>query len=404
MPINSTEVVFLESKDMSDSPDAGGEMTARVIKSGESGNVWPDISRLDRTTGGVEMRKIYMAIVAANSEAYSGAHVIIDRPAADPRVNMFLMNLGDHYDNRQHARDSVESFVVKAGRSPLELNGNHLRDQTDLSCWMQLDADEPKIGDTLALIEDDDEGQEQYVRIKSLSIETKTFTYLNGAAYANFTAKSVLIGLSAGLDRNFSANQASPIVTNATAILRTQPAPGVEYFSARALQGPAILGQTSIKVDSIQQQLLPVATTENPMIDLAVSNTQRIRPIHGLTIEVAISASASDSGVWFLPRPPTPGTLELTMSGSRYHEVGGEFVRDSGSERFNDVVTIEHGSGQIKYQAKGNYSGTLAYTPAQSEVAPVFTEAAEVTDLSRGINWTFNLSPLPVAGSVVVRY
>jgi len=124
MPIKSTEVVFLESKNMNDNADAGGEMTARVITSGESGNVWPDISRLDRTTGGVEMRKVYMAIVAANSEAYSGAHVIIDRPADDPRVSMFLMNLGDHYDTRQDARNSVESFVVKAGRSPLELNGN----------------------------------------------------------------------------------------------------------------------------------------------------------------------------------------------------------------------------------------------------------------------------------------
>ncbi len=404
MPIKSTEVVFLESKNMNDNEDGGGEMTARVITSGESGNVWPDISRLDRTTGGVEMRKLYLAIVAANSDVYSGAHAIIDRPAEDPRVNMFLMNLNDHYDNRQDARNSVESFIVKAGRSPLQLNGAHLKDQTDLSCWMQLDADEPKIGDTIVLIQDDDESQEQYVRIKSLSIETKTFTYLNGQAYAKFTAKAVQIGLSVGLDQNFSAAQASPIVTNATTLLKTQPAPGVEYFSARPLVGTAVLGETSIKVDAIQQQLLPVATTENPMIDLPVSNGVRIRPIAGLTVTVDISTAAGDTGVWFLPRPPAPGTLELTLNGSRYHEVAGEFTRDSGTEYFNEVVTIDHATRQIKYSAKGSYTGTLSFTPSQNDIAPVFTQASEVTSLTRGTNWTFNLTPLPAPGSVVVRY
>lgn len=398
--IEKTDVQFMESKTMNDTPDGGGQMTARQIQDGETGNVWPDISRLDRTTGALEMRKIYLAVRAANSERYSGAHVIMDSVPQDPRVNMFLMNLGDHYDTRDAARNSIESFTVKAGRSPLELNGNHLEGQTDIDCWLTLDAEDPKIGDTIALVQG---SAEQYLKIKTLSIVEKTFTYLAGSAYATFDAKAARIGLSAPLSHGFGAGVASPVVDNATMILKTQPAPGVEYYAARPLAQEITAGDSSLKVDTIQQQLLPVATQEVPMIDLTVGNGSLIRPLEGVEITLPINTKAG-KGVWLLPRAAAPGTIKVYMQGSNYRESGRQLIRDSGTDRFNEVPEVDFFAGKVSFDAMGSYTGTITYTPAQSEKSSVFTTAQDVTELTRGTNWTFSLSPPPSPGSVKINY
>ncbi|MAD98913.1 MAG: hypothetical protein CMB99_16425, partial [Flavobacteriaceae bacterium] len=404
MPIASNEVVFLESERMSDAVDGGGEMTARQVQSGESGNVWPDISRLDRTTGAVEFRKLFMAIRAANAEAYSGANVIIDAPPADPRVNMFLMSLGSHYDTRQDARNAVESFVVKAGKSSIELNGVHLQGQTDLQCWAPMGAEPPKLGDTLVLIADGDESTEQFVQVKTMTVTTKNFTYYVNNGYSTFTAQNILIRLTSPLERDFTAGTAAPVVNNETKIIRTQPANGVNYYGTRPLEVAASSAATSIKVDQIFQQLLPVATIENPFLDLPVTNGQRVQTSpNAKAVVFDVDITAGDGAV-LLPTPAAPGSISLTISGATYREEGGVLVKDSGTERFNDAPAVDLLTGRIQYDSKGAYSGSVSYIPVTVDNTPVYTETEDVTNLSRGINWTFTLKPAPAPGSVALHY
>lgn len=405
MAINQNDIVFLESKGMTDTPDAGGEMTARTIANGETGNLWPDISRLDRTLGGVELRKIFLAVQSATAETYSGAHVIINQPANDPRVNMLLMSLGDHYDKRQDATDQIESFIIKAGRAEMDLNGKQLEGQTELKLWAPIGSSIPRLGETLVLIEDGDVNTEQYIKITGISSETKNFTYYHSNTFQTFAALSIVMKISEPLKRDYLASGASPLVNNDTVVLKTQPANGGEYFSCRPLVSAAEADALSIKVDAIEQSLFPVATIEKPLIDLPLASGQTTRKISDATITINATGETAAGSIWYLPRPPVPGTLTVIISGATYKEVGGELVKFSGSEQFNATPTIDLKKGTITYSAKtANASAAITYSPALASDTPLFTEATEVSELTRGLNWTFNLNPLPAPGTVAAYY
>ncbi|MBW3702595.1 hypothetical protein C2U27_20375, partial [Bacillus aerophilus] len=77
MTITSDQIVLSESEVMADTDDGGGRMSGNIVASGEVNNTFPDISRVDRVHGRVNLRKLFFAINAANQDTLLGAHTIL---------------------------------------------------------------------------------------------------------------------------------------------------------------------------------------------------------------------------------------------------------------------------------------------------------------------------------------
>ncbi|MGE4417779.1 MAG: hypothetical protein AB7D26_11115, partial [Marinobacterium sp.] len=103
MTILSTDIKLMASERLTDNEDGGGHMSAVEIQDGVVNNLFPDISRLDRTYGRVNLRKLYLAVRTANRDIYYGSHAIITDPPDDPRVSVVMFTTGSYTDERTNA-------------------------------------------------------------------------------------------------------------------------------------------------------------------------------------------------------------------------------------------------------------------------------------------------------------
>ena len=127
MTILASEVQILKSERLTDFEDGGGKMTGFEVVDGAVNNLFPDISRLDRTYGRVSLRKAFAAIRARNVDTYYGAHVIVTEPPADDAVSVTMFSTDSYADEREYARDRIESYLTPSIESRFVLFGNHLR-------------------------------------------------------------------------------------------------------------------------------------------------------------------------------------------------------------------------------------------------------------------------------------
>ncbi|HCF1981693.1 TPA: hypothetical protein NH924_006230, partial [Pseudomonas aeruginosa] len=132
-----------------------------------------------------------------SAEPYLGAHAIVTRAPADPRVSVLLFNTGSQTDERRDARNAIESFVVPAVSASFELLGNQLQGQRAIACVQREEQRLPEIGEVYQLVF---ESRSQYVRITDVEARLEQFAhdYGNGN-FVNFTRRRLDLSISAPL-------------------------------------------------------------------------------------------------------------------------------------------------------------------------------------------------------------
>lgn len=108
-----------------------------MVTSGQVNNTFPDISRIDRVYGRVNLRKLFLAINAANQDTLLGAHTIVSERPKDPNVHVLLFSTGSHTDRRIDAQDRIESYVVASNEAPFWLWGRQLAGQRAIQALAQ---------------------------------------------------------------------------------------------------------------------------------------------------------------------------------------------------------------------------------------------------------------------------
>ena len=88
-----TDIKLFEPQRLSDNPDGGGLATANEVVDGQLNNVFPDISRIDRTNGEVSLRKVFVKAEGDDVEVYSGVHAIVQQPPGDDRVSAVMFEV-----------------------------------------------------------------------------------------------------------------------------------------------------------------------------------------------------------------------------------------------------------------------------------------------------------------------
>src|SRR5690554_7922005 len=88
MTIHVDDVKLLKSQRLTDEEDGGGRATGEAVADGEMNNLFPDISRLDRTLGRIALRKVFAGVMTNNAE--------IGRASCRERVQSQVVGVSVH--------------------------------------------------------------------------------------------------------------------------------------------------------------------------------------------------------------------------------------------------------------------------------------------------------------------
>ena len=183
MPITTTDLQLKKSQRLTDTDDGGGLMTAQQVIDGEANNLFPDIGRIDRVAGRVNLRKVFGHVDTPDTDVLINGHLIVSQEPTDPRVHLVMFETGEPADERGGARDFVESYVLQGPTSPLRLYDTQQDGQRTLLCFAEVAAVIPDIGEVLCLsIEAAGfPATQQFVRITTAERRTERFTYEDGS-------------------------------------------------------------------------------------------------------------------------------------------------------------------------------------------------------------------------------
>lgn len=404
MAILKTDIKLMASERLTDFDDGGGSMTGNEIISGELNNLFPDISRLDRTYGRVSLRKCFPSVVTANQDMYYGSHAIVTDPPADDNVFVTMFSRGDFDDVRSDAQDKIESYVTIAGQTLLRPMYDQLEGQRSIVCFQSVGNPVPEIGETI-VIKSTGTGDQQYVRITGISTVRTTFQNAN----STFAVDVVTIDLSAALAYTFKGIDPTPYSTLADArIHNTIVSDASKYYGVSKVVQSISQSDFNIWVDSIYNQLVPTSQIESPVVDQFMGGDTFTYYPKGDAGSLTYSATRNqDTGLIHLPDGLMKGSLSITIAGYDFKDDGdGGLVpvidgNDGGFEG-----TVDYASGQVNIE-KSSWSGTvsLSATPCVPIVESYETAEIQIELTNRAYNYTPMLTdPLPQPGNIYVDY
>ena len=417
MTITSNDVKLLESQRLTDADDGGGRATGKAIVDGQVNNLFPDISRLDRTIGRINLRKVSAGVMTENADAYLGAHGIVTQGPADPRVNVLLFNTGSQTDVRTDAQDLIESYVAAASTAQFDLLGTQLAGQRAIACVQREEQRIPESGDVFQLAT---ATTAQYVRVVGVESRLEQFTYDYGNAnFVNFTRRRLDLQLSAPLLTAFPGGQVTPAGTTATAldgaakarVLSTQVADAARYYGISPLADAVALGALTVRVESVYAQLVPSTTKESALVDLLGGYQRQLYipagPARTVNLSVAAGAVAGESRT-FLGTGCTPGTLTLTAGDGVFTDDSKGALRYVSGSNWITSGRVDYQTGEVTLVRTGSSwagNASATYRPGAAATGDTITGEYRVTLGNRGYVYTLNLAgAIPRAGTLSVSY
>ena len=407
MPILSGDIQLLASERLIDTPDGGGRMTGRVVVDGQSNNIFPDISELDRTYGRVNLRKCYVGVLTDSTDSYFGAHAIVADSPDDPRVAVTLFTTKSWTDRREGAKDRIERYLARGVRWPGQLLERQLTGQRAIALLLKLGDALPRVGQTLVLVQDETKPTEveQYVRITRISTVEREFSSLNQRFRGVVATCEIADALRFDFDGPpplFSDELLQRAVARDTVV-----ANAAVYYGVQPLVNAVGIGDLRVQVASLFGQLVPSAQAEVPLVDLNAA---------GLSTPVIASGLASAAGVLSFqtaarlgPSFPlhlgsglVPGSLRLALSGSEIIDEGGQ-LKLAGAA----IGTLDYGRGVLSFAPDSpEFSGwkTITFKPAAQPIRVADTAAIAVPQEARGYTYTLTLDTPPQPGSLSVAY
>lgn len=405
MPIETNNLVLYKSERLTDTPDGGGKYSGQVVTDGESNNLFPDVSELDRTMGRVSLRKIFAAVNNNDTESLMGSTVFVSKNPDDPNVSALLFSTRSHTDTRDSAQNRVENYLVKGGQiagTPLDTLWQGMKIiqvamfETDI---------ESNVGDTIVLISNEGEPleYEQYVRITK--VETRTAKMMVDGKQVEY--KIGTYSINDPLERDFiglSAQQWYQGAKSTTIIRDTLVADTGNYYASVGVADDVAVGSFTVQAESMFAQLIPSSQTETPLLDLnAVSENPALVAGNSGTITTQFTTNVNNNQSLYIGSSVMPASVSFTLFGQAITDNGGTLRTASGTQ----VGTIDYQTGRIVWTnaiGSGDVTLNITFTPASAPVQPFESYALPVTANNQGTNWTGVLVPIPAPGSLLVSF
>lgn len=417
MAIKNEDIKLRASERLSDAADGGGQMAVAEIVDGQVNNLFPDISRLDRTLGRVNLRKAFLHVDTENEDTYLGAHAIVTKPPADPDVSATLFDTDSAFDERDAAKNFVEQYVIPGPTTTYYLQEQHLEGQRTIRLWGSSNAELPRTGDIYQLSVESGNypAHAQYVRIVAVTAEIdKQFEAAGGG---NLSRNVYTCEIASALDQDYPG--ADPHVKVASQVIHTKirdttVADIANYYGVVELKNAAAIGDRVLDLESIYTQLVPATTAEDPIADLraALGNVQHyaagaplLKSLTGLGLAVGVDSI-------YLGGPVVPETLLLAIRGGTGSFVG-DVLDDGAGALYCEAAgvaitgTIDYATGLISYVRTDTGGGSMysvTFTPAARFTGNAYSHIEDITLVNQRLNYVETLDPRPEPKSLVVHY
>jgi hypothetical protein len=414
MAINPEDVKLYESQVLSDEADGGGRATGVEIVDGQVNNLFPDISRLDRTLGDVALRKAFLGIDTDNQDVYLGAHAIIVEPPVDPNVSVLMFDAGSENDERTDAQNRIESYVVQGAAAQFDLLGNQYEGQRSLVCIQREEQPVPEVGDVY-LIHNTANDDKQYIRVTEVDSQIQTFTALVNSTPVDFQRRRIDIGISATLEHTFPGGEPrldGPSTPHSD-IFTTEVADAARYWGvtkAAAQVGP---GDLAVEVDSLYASLVPSAQAESAIADAPFYQAPtdvREAAAGTLTDTFKLAYPTPTTVIGYLSRPAVRGTVSLSIFGNTYSDNGGGLLtRVSGAAPISEL-RINYATGAIEGQrdtgtGDDTLTGTATYLPGAPFSGRRLSDSLPIDINNRGFTYLQTWpQEKPRPGTLVISY
>lgn len=412
MPIQQGDIQILASQVLADVPEGGGAATGQQIVDGQSNNLFPDVSELDRVYGDVSLRKVFVGVRTQDTDTYFGAHVIVAEPPQDPDVSAVLFSTGDSFDRRAAAAGRIESYLALGPLNRGLLYGNHIAGQMTVMLIQRVGTALPVVGDTLVLRKGEGTGSqvEQFVRVTDVSSEVMSFT--NPAAQTtDFQRQVVTLGISDQLRADFPGFTASEAYYDAsvnfvgkTKVYDTLVADAARYYGITPLASPAPFGAVTVQAQSIFTRLVPSSRAETPIADARMN--QQVGAMVAAADQPVVQTTTmafTTTQQMFVGGGILPGSLTVARGSVTLTDRGGRLI--SGDV---EVGTVDYSNGVLSLSSNvfGTSPGThtVTYMPAAQPTLVSESIGLPVTQASQRLTWVVTLDPLPARASLQVSY
>lgn len=407
MPIQSLDIKLLTAERLLDTSDGGGRITGNVVENGRSNNLFSDISELDRTYGRVSLRKCFIGIHTDDVDSYYGAHIIFAQPPSDSKISVALFTTKSWTDQREAAKDRIETYLARSVKWPGQLLERQLAGQRAIALLLKPADPLPKIGQSLVLIQNEGKPNEveQYVRVTRVSTNSREFNVSDGGSVTRFQGVVATCEISDPLRTDFEGPAPSLRDDNVQkAVVRdTVVANAAVYYGIAPTQSDATLGATQLSVSSIFTQLVPSAQTEIAVVDqIAGGLVSTMIPSGRAQISNVAYFYIGNDNFLYLVSGILPGSLKISFAGYEFSDREGKMMIGE-----TVVGTIDYGRGSIAWKncpvATWGYAYIYFYIAAEVQ-QQVETAAIAITAENRGFNYTITLSPIPQSKSIKVSY
>lgn len=407
MPIQSDDIKLLKSAVMADVPEGGGGATGVEIIDGQSNNILPDTSTDDRAGGRFQLRKIFGAAHTDDTDTLMGASFAVLAPPADPLVHVALFETPGWADTREAAIDRVQRYMVKGPRLSCRIMGTHYEGSLLLQLYQVSGSNFPAAGDAVVLRNPD--GQEQYVRVLKVTLSDGKFNSIESGNVVTFDANIAVCEIGQAIAFDVVADQPVRVINEASVahVFSTTVSSGVHFHGVKPLADAASVGDRFVMADGgIYSPLVPAATVEQPLIDIAPLTTRQAlsRTAQAALTLPAQSLAMQPGTLLTLPTAVQPASLTITRGSTVFTDDGnGGLLQGTTVVGSVDYLgkTATVASGAPDY---GTASTVIAYRPATPSGAATHSAELVITSANQGLAFTAAFEPVPAPGTFTVSY
>ncbi len=389
MAITNRDIVLFQSQDNTDNDNGGGRRVNVEVVDGAVNNLFPDISRIDTTSGDVALRKVFPVVNTDTRETYFGAHSILRKTPSDPNVSALIFYTDSPSDVRSEARNDIEAYLTPSFETSFYLFGNNIQGSRAITVLQRLTEQLPTVGDVYLI----QEGVlTQYVRVRDISPTEVTLSFQR----VDYQRRRVVLTLDQPLGFDFTGSTFDPDGQrpNTANMFTTQVSDAAKYYGTKTLQETAPQGALSIQLDSIFEQLVPAAITQTPLINNQALQQGQLLVDSGNTVTENYTVQPVIT-FFSAIQPGTFTFLGLT------DDTNGNLVNSGGQV----VGSIDYINGIIRQTVSTSGSSIATYVVANVIDSQIqFTDAIEVTQENQGIVYIRNVSPVPTGQDVYIDY
>jgi hypothetical protein len=403
MAILTSDIKLLKSAVMADTTDGGGPLTGVVVVDGQSNNVYPDTSEIDRAYGRIQLRKLFGVASTDNTDTLLGSHAIITHAPDDPLVAVSMFQTPSWGDTRNTAKEIIQRYLVKGPRYACRLLDNHYAGTQIISLVGVSDSDFPAPGDAVVFRKPD--LTEQYVRVTKSTLNDQSFNVL-GVGTA--TVRKCVIELSQPLEADQPGQPISqvedPNPSTYTFLYTTSPAVGAKFYGIAPLTTAAAVGDSNALLPSIFVPVVPASTIETPIVDQfpLTLRASLSRTAYAALTYSETGQTVAPGSVVELPTSVAPGTLTITGGGIAMVDDGNGTLKVGAVE----VATVDYKAGKVTMgTASSAYaSSSTSYEPASLGSAACYSASRDITTGNQGISFVEAFEPPPAPTTLSLSY